>query len=80
MNKDYIMTHVFEFVYTDCIWESAMKTMSLHRTKKGAYNAMREFLERAYADWRDSGILYGKQHFKFGTDCKWAVRPIELNE
>jgi len=74
------MTQVFEFIYTDCIYESAMATISLHRTKKGAYKAMREFLETGYADWRDEGILYGKQHFKFGTHCAWAVRPIELKE
>ena len=43
------MTEVFEFVYTGCIYESAMATLSLHRTKKGAYKAMREFLETEYA-------------------------------
>lgn len=74
------MTQVFEFIYTDCIYESAMATMSLHRTKKGAYKAMREFLETEYAQWREDGIRYGKQHFKFGTHCAWAVRPIELKE
>ena len=62
------MTEVFEFVYTDCIYESAMATLSLHKTKKGAYKAMREFLETEYAQWREDGIRYGKQQIKFGTD------------
>lgn len=77
------MTEVFEFVYTDCIYESAMATMSLHRTKKGAYKAMREFLETEYAKWYDMRILYGKDKDwvdKFGLHCAWAVRPIELRE
>jgi len=33
-------TEIFEFLYTTCIYESAYATMSLHRTKKGAYKAM----------------------------------------
>ena len=74
------MTEVYEFVYTYCIFESEMATLSLHRTKKGAYKAMRYFLETEYAQWREDGIRYGKQHFKFGTHCAWAVRPIALKE
>jgi len=74
------MTEVFEFVYTSCIYESAFETLSLHRTKKGAYKAMREFLETEYEQWREDGIRYGKQHFKFGTYCAWAVRLRELKD
>jgi hypothetical protein len=77
------MTEVFEFVYTDCIYESAMATLSLHRTKKGAYKAMREFLEIEYANWYNEQILYGKDRkwgYKFGTHCAWAVRSIALKE
>jgi hypothetical protein len=74
------LTEVYEFTYTDCVFESAMATMSLHRTKKGAYKAMRAFLETEYAEWREDGIRHGKQRFKFGVYCAWAVRPIELKE
>jgi hypothetical protein len=71
---------VYEFVFTDCIHESVMGTVSLHKTKKGAYKAMREFLETEYNQWREDGIRYGKQHFKFGSHSAWAVRPIELKD
>lgn len=77
------MTEVYEFLYTDNIHESAMATMSLHRTKKGAYKAMRQFLETEYVKWYDERILYGKDKNwidKFGLHCAWAVRPIELRE
>ena len=36
---------LFEFLYTDCIYEGEMAIISLHLTKKGAYNAMRKYLE-----------------------------------
>jgi len=31
---------VYSFHYCSCVYESAFATMSLHRTKKGAYDAM----------------------------------------
>jgi hypothetical protein len=80
------MTEVFEFVYTDCIYESAMATLSLHKTKKGAYNAMRDFLVNGYMEWYNERIMYGKPKDwfgtadKFGTHCAWAVRSIALKE
>lgn len=80
------MTQVFKFIYTDCIYESAMATLSLHRTKLGAYKAMRKFLNDGYMEWYNERIMYGKykdylgKADKFGTHCAWAVRSIELNE
>lgn len=74
------MTEVFEFVYTDCIYEGAMATLSLHRTKKGAYKAMREFLTNGYMKWYNERIMRGKPKDKFGTHCAWAVRSIALKE
>jgi hypothetical protein len=77
------MTEVYEFLYTDNIHESAMATMSLHRTKKGAYKAMRAFLESKYAEWYDERILKGKDKDwvdKFGLHCAWAIQPIMLYE
>jgi hypothetical protein len=29
---------------------------------------------------REDSIRHGKQRFKFGVYCAWAVRPIELKE
>jgi len=74
---------LYEFIYTDCIYESAIATMSLHLTKKGAYKAMREFLETGYMQWYNERIIYGKNRAygdKFETHGHWAVRPIEVKE
>jgi len=61
-----------------------MATLSLHRTKKGAYKAMRAFLETDYMQWYNERIIYGKGDRrwidKFGTHCAWAVRSIALKE
>ncbi len=53
-------------------------TMSTHTTIKGAYNAMREFIEKEYSEWREKGILYGKQTFKFGIHEAWGIRKMEI--
>jgi len=74
---------IFRFKYNDCIYESAMATISLHRTKKGAYNAMRNYLETDYAQWYNERILYGKERRwtdKYGMHCAWGVDSIELKE
>lgn len=75
---------IYEFVYTSCIYESAMATLSLHKTKVGAYKAMREFLLTDYTQWYDQRIMYGKGDRKwvdkYGLHCAWAVRTIQLKE
>jgi hypothetical protein len=69
---------IYEFLHTDCIYESAYRTVSVHRTKKGAYKAMRAFLEREYTEWRDNNILLGKDPHKFGVHEDWKIGTIEL--
>ena len=51
---------IFEFVHTDCVYESGWVTISVHRTKKGAYSAMNKFLNSRFNESRDETILYGK--------------------
>ena len=68
----------YQFLHTSCIWESAYRTVSTHMTIKGAYNAMRQFIEKEYLEWRENGILYGKQTFKFGEHEAWGIRKIEI--
>ena len=68
----------YQFLYTDCIYESAYATMSTHLTIKGAYRAMKKFLEKGYAEWREDGIMYGKQRFKFGEHEAWTIKKIEI--
>lgn len=71
---------VYSFQYCGCIYESSVATMSLHKTKKGAYKAMRAFIEKGYAEWRDDGYLYGKKMFTYGDGESWRVVPISIQE
>jgi len=77
---------IYEFVYTDCVYESAMTTISVHRTKRGAYKAMRKFITDRYMDWYDERIIYGKPKIyldgadRFDPFGMWEIRPIELKE
>lgn len=67
---------IYEFLYCSCIYESSYSTMSLHKTKLGAYKAMRKHLIDSYTQWYDDRILYGKWKnclMKFGeTEC-WSI-------
>ena len=71
---------VYSFQYCGCIYESAFATISLHRTKKGAYNSMRNYIEKDYAEWRDNGCRYGKQYFKHGVHEDWRIVAIPIDE
>jgi hypothetical protein len=71
---------VYQFIYTDSIYESAMYTVSLHKTKAGAYKAMRDFLLKDYNEWREFEIRYGKSCWKHGSHCAWRIAPIELKD
>jgi len=74
---------LYEFLYCSCIYESSYQTMSLHKTKWGAYLAMRKFIESNYASWYDRRILYGKNKWlaeKFGETERWKVSPIKVLE
>ena len=75
------MDKVYQFLYCDCIYESSHLTMSLHKTKKGAYQAMRKYIIKNYTDWYDERILWGKDRkssIKFGTHENWCVKEITL--
>lgn len=69
---------VYAFLYTPCIYESSFSTMSLHRSKKGAYRAMRGFIEESYREWRESGLKHGKQDIKHGAFENWRVAEINI--
>lgn len=71
-------TEIYSFEFTSSIFESSFEVISLHKTKRGAYTAMKEFLNERYTEWRDDGILYGKQRFKFGTYQNWRINTIKV--
>jgi hypothetical protein len=76
---------IYQFLYTDCIYESGMETISLHKTKKGAYNSMRKFLVERYMEWYNERIIYGKNECtsatqKFGVNSHHTINEIELKD
>lgn len=76
------MTEVFAFMYTHCIYESAMATMSLHLTKKGAYKAMNKFLNDRFNVEREEHIRCKKYSIfdhVFEHEA-WEIKPIDLKE
>ena len=76
-------TIFYEFLYSDCVMESAYETMSLHKTKAGAYKAMRKFIVDEYNKWYDDRILNGiskRFNNKFAPFCAWCISSIELED
>jgi len=76
-------TKFFTFVYNPFIWESAASTVSVHKTKKGAYEAMRKHKLELYEEW----ILFRSQiaksqrfstYGKFGEMEYWGIREITI--
>lgn len=78
------MIEIYAFMYCPCIFESAFTPMSVHKTKQGAYKAMREYLEEKYSEWFDMRTMYGKDKqyhtSKFGEHEHWGIKSIELKE
>lgn len=71
----------YQFLFCDCIYESSFATMSLHRTKKGAYKAMNKFLNDRFSTELDERIKFGKFKeyvWKVGVHQAWSVDEIEL--
>jgi hypothetical protein len=79
----------FGFYYTDMRWECPMVRHSFHRTKAGAYRAMRKFLvdewNLKFDSYRNAPRLTAKRHGHWHRPfdhAKWGVFPdtIEVNE
>ena len=61
---DAVLLWVYSVLFTDCIYESAYATMSLHKTKQGAVEAMMKLkIETFYGKYPHdfNGFRYGKQ-------------------
>jgi hypothetical protein len=86
----------YGFYFTDCCYEVPLIQQSFHRTKAGAYRAMRKFLvertEKHYTDYKTEPRKWGSYedrsskregHWYGALDhCKWAVMSatIYVNE
>lgn len=77
------MNHVWVFYYNSCIHESAPSAVSLHRTARGAYQAMRGALQKEYDEWQRLRTEFGKSRDyvdKFGLHQEWFVGKLEIKD
>ncbi len=70
------MEKVYEFMYTSCIHESAMATISIHKTRKGAELAMLCHQQEARKEF--DRMDYEEHGFKFGEYENWQVCETEV--
>lgn len=70
---------VYQFLYCSCIYESDWRTMSIHKTKLGAYKAMKNWLISEYLDWYNRRITYGKCYGdSFAPHKAWGIEKIKI--
>ena len=72
---------VFEFAYSECIWESGCVTYSIHETQKGAEAALVSHKKQMHKHWRETFDTkeLQKEH-PFGDMEKWIVRESKVQE
>ena len=64
-----------EVLYTSSIYESSYATVSIHKTKLGAFKELQRRKRLKYDEWYNDRLLYGKfddkfmeyEDFKIGT-------------
>ena len=79
--KNEEITYVYEFLYNPSTSESVSKTMSIHRTQKGAEMAMEFHRKRVYDDWLQECEEYPHaENYPFGFDQDWGVVETELKD
>ena len=72
--------YVYAFTFSGCIYESSYTTISLHRTRKGAANAMKKFKEEQKRDFIET---YGEEYAKnnnYDYACGYDIEKIEILE
>lgn len=74
---------IYQFLYCGCIHESSYATISVHKSKLGAYKAMNKYLNEQYNNWYNDRIIYGKERThidKFGIHESWTISSIDLKD
>ena len=74
---------IYKMCYCDCTYESALVTISLHRTKFGALRAMLVHKQEIQAEWDERRFKYGKRFNKgekpFGA-MAWDIIEAEAQD
>lgn len=73
---------IYEFKYCCSTCESAYVTKSLHRTKLGAYKAMKKHKSDKFKKWYDERSLYGKESssYPYDFDQGWDITEKILQD
>jgi hypothetical protein len=73
---------IYAFFYNSDTYDSAAFLISVHKSLRGAYNAMRKHIVADYMEWFNDGLLDGKSQWRFKPDFgkAWFVQKIKLCE
>lgn len=74
-------TPLYGFFYNSCVHESAAALVSLHTTKRGAWQAMRKHLFDAAVEDRDFGIQFAGRSWmrRKPREYTWhGIQAVEL--
>lgn len=73
------MKFVYKFLYNSSCCESAASTLSIHKTRKGAEEAMVEHKAKILAEYDMYDDEY-KEDFSWDFDQWWNVDKVELKK
>lgn len=69
---------VYAFEYTHCIFDSAFWTVSVHRTKAGAYKAMMKHKNDCWYADRKMAFRDAESVAQIGWMERWQIREWEV--
>ena len=74
---------IYEFLYNSCTCESAAATISIHRTLKGAYEAMRKHRWDTCIEDREMKLRFGNhgslKRWHYDSWQWWGIRKRQLS-
>ena len=65
-------------MFCDCILESNYRVLSLHRTKKGAYWKMNQYINNLHNNWNKERLQQGKRYSEEKWFTEISVKPTPL--
>lgn len=73
---------IFRFHFNSCTFESSYETISIHKTKKGAYKAMKTHKVDEYTSWYNDRLIFGKggREFPYNFGKGWFIDESVLLE
>ncbi len=69
--------YIYQFVYNDCVFESASYTVSIHNSLEGAYKAMRKHRLNHFNEWYSFGKKYRKDLSEHNHEY-WGIKKTEI--